>query len=172
MRTPLWIVCHLCFAEGDHLVESCICPEKDSMCAVYTAFELSEKMDILWFATTLYARSSSLLVSHFDSAFGEWLRGPAEYESRMCVCRDEESKSVRIRNRSSVRERSERGEERRVARLCFAGTSYEAETSVGKTQLCGKKNLSCVGGAYTPPNGAFLLQRWQLVAWIKKACGM
>jgi hypothetical protein len=88
------------------------------------------------------------------------------------VERDEESESVRIRNRSSVRERSERGEERRVARLCFAGTSHKAETSVGKTQLCGKKNLSCVGGAYTPPNGAFLLQRWQLVARIKKACGM
>jgi hypothetical protein len=71
-----------------------------------------------------------------------------------------------------VRERSERGEERRVARLCFAGTSHEADTSVGKNQLCGKKNLSCVVGAYRPPNGTFLLQRWQLIARIKKACGM
>ncbi len=100
-------------------------------------------MGVQWFPAVLFARSRQcqlmmmvmmwhiinyeqwrlgLLVFCFIFVLGEQRWGTAEYEPRMCLCRDKESESVRNRNSSSVRERSERGEERRVATLCFAGT--------------------------------------------------
>lgn len=44
---------------------------------------------------------------------GEWPGIVAEDECSMCLCRDEDEESERVRNCSSVRERSERGEERK-----------------------------------------------------------
>lgn len=56
-------------------------------------------------------RSSPQVMWRYDVIVGEW-PGIAEDECSMCLCRDEESERVRIS--SSVRERSESGEERRV----------------------------------------------------------
>lgn len=47
---------------------------------------------------------------------GEWPGIVAEDECSMCLCRDEDEESERVRNCSSVRERSERGEERKRKR--------------------------------------------------------
>jgi hypothetical protein len=57
----------------------------------------------------------------FDVLVGEW-PGIVEDECSMCLCRDEESERVRKRSPVRERKRSERGEERRVAGQCCAGT--------------------------------------------------